>query len=185
MVSLGNAGSGARDVPPAQQDGVTIEGLIAAHHSSLYRYAFRLSGRVQDAEDLTQQTFLLAQRKLHQLRDASKALSWLYAVLRSCYLKSLRKKTEIAAAGLELDIDAIPDSIPVDEIDRELLQNTLNDLPEEFRVVLVMFYFEECSYKEIAESLEIKIGTVMSRLSRAKDRLRRELLSNSPEPATR
>ena len=185
MVSPGNASPGAQDVPPARRDGVTIEGLIAAHHGSLYRYAFRLSGRVQDAEDLTQQTFLLAQRKLHQLRDASKALSWLYAVLRSCYLKSLRKRTEVAAAGLELDIDAIPETIPMDEIDREHLQNTLDDLPEDFRVVLVMFYFEDCSYKEIAESLEIKIGTVMSRLSRAKARLRRGLLSTSPEPATR
>ena len=63
------------------------------------------------------------------------------------------------------------------EIDRERLQEALNRLPEAFRLVVVMFYFEECSYREIAERLEMPIGTVMSRLARAKGYLRSSMLA--------
>ena len=76
-----------------------------------------------------------------------------------------------------MEIDKIPENVPVgDEIDRERLQQAINELPETFRLVLLMYYFEECSYKEIAAQLEIEIGTVMSRLSRAKARLRYQLI---------
>jgi RNA polymerase sigma-70 factor (ECF subfamily) len=81
-----------------------------------------------------------------------------------------------------LDLGDIPDpslgASPIDEaspIDGERLQLALNELPEEFRLVLVMFYFEECTYREIADKLEIPLGTVMSRLSRGKQRLRERL----------
>src|SRR5688572_30072838 len=66
----------------------TLPQLIHEHAAPLYRYAFRLAGQASDAEDLVQQTFLVAQRKLHQLREADRASAWLYAVLRSCFLKS-------------------------------------------------------------------------------------------------
>ena len=62
---------------------VTIADLITAHHAMIFRYAYRLSGNSTDAEDLTQQTFMVAQQKLHQLREADRAGAWLYAVLRS------------------------------------------------------------------------------------------------------
>jgi RNA polymerase sigma-70 factor (ECF subfamily) len=71
--------------------------------------------------------------------------------------------------------DFNPDSL---EVDTERLQIALNQLPDESRIVLVMFYFEDASYKEIAEQLQLKLGTVMSRLSRAKQRLRRLLAEN-------
>ena len=148
--------------------------LIVAHHAALYRYAYRLSGSQADAEDLTQQTFLVAQQKLHQLRDAERAGAWLYAVLRSCYLKQCRKRQPISA--LNLPLDEIPaHDVAADTIDREALQAALGELPEEFRIVVLMFYFEDLSYKEIAEQLEIPIGTVMSRLSRSKNHLRARL----------
>ncbi|MBB76754.1 MAG: RNA polymerase subunit sigma [Planctomycetaceae bacterium] len=154
-----------------------IEELIDQHHGTLYRYAYRLTGRVEDAEDLTQQVFLLAQQKLHQIRDASKARSWLFAVLRTCFLKNCRKRVEIPVTGMAMEIDDIPQDVPGgDEIDCERLQQAINELPETFRLVLLMYYFEECSYKEIAAHLEIEIGTVMSRLSRAKARLRYQLI---------
>jgi RNA polymerase sigma-70 factor (ECF subfamily) len=154
-----------------------IEELIDRHHATLYRYAYRLTGRVEDAEDLTQQAFLLAQQKVHQIRDPSKSRSWLFAVLRTCFLKNCRKRVEIPATGMAMEIDDIPKNMPVgDEIDSERLQQAINELPETFRLVLLMYYFEECSYKEIATQLEIEIGTVMSRLSRAKARLRYQLI---------
>src|SRR5262245_578763 len=70
---------------------VDVATLVAEHHAELFRYAYRLTGSVHDAEDLTQQTFLTAQAKLDQLRDAACARSWLYAIVRNTYLKSRRQ----------------------------------------------------------------------------------------------
>lgn len=153
--------------------------LIVAHHAALYRYAFRLSGSQADAEDLTQQTFLIAQQKLHQLRDADRAASWLYAVLRSCFWKQQRRRHPPGTLLVNLPLEEIAEpAITTEDIDREALQAALGELPDEFRVVVLMFYFEELSYKEIAEQLEIPIGTVMSRLSRGKQHLRTSILAD-------
>lgn len=160
-------------ISPAMQIGQ----LITDHHRAVYGYAYRLAGSVADAEDLAQQTFLVAQQKLDQVRDPSKVRSWLFSVLRSCYLKSRRKRVPTPASTLEMEINGIAEPVPdEDQIDRQLLQSALNELPDEFRIVLVMFYFEECSYKEISSQLDLPMGTVMSRLSRAKGRLRQVLL---------
>ena len=159
---------------------LTVEYLVHEYHRDLYGYAFRLCGNVADAEDLTQQTYLQASRKLNQLREASKARSWLFTVMRNLFLKSCRKRTEVPAANLEMSVDEIPETAAADDaIDCETLQQTIAALPEEFRLVLCMFYFEERSYKEIADCLSMPIGTVMSRLARAKGRLRKQLLEQS------
>ncbi len=155
---------------------VDLAGLIVAHHAALYRYAYRLCGCATEADDLTQQAFLVAQQRLHQLREADRAGAWLFAVLRSCFLKSLRRQRPANAATLNVEVEEFAGPMPAaEEIDRERLAAALADLPEEFRLVVLMFYFEELSYQEIAEQLEIPIGTVMSRLSRAKGHLRRRL----------
>jgi RNA polymerase sigma-70 factor (ECF subfamily) len=155
---------------------VDIARLVAEHHAAVYRYAYRLAGAECDAEDLTQQTFLAAQLKLDQLRDPEHGRGWLYAILRNSYLKMRRKRSPVAAACLELDIDAIPEDVPeASTVDPERLQTALNELPDEFKVVLLLFYFEGCSYREIAEKLSLPAGTVMSRLSRAKGHLRSRL----------
>ena len=160
-----------------------IRQLVLDHYQAVYRYAFRLTGSEADAEDITQQTFLLAHRKLHQVREANKATGWLFAVLRSCYLKSHRRRRPISAGQLELDVHDIPDrDVQEQDIDRELLQHALDELTEDSRIVLVLFYFEQLTYKEIAEQLGVAIGTVMSRLSRGKARLR-ERLESQPTSA--
>ncbi len=157
-----------RDVPELRQ-------LVVAHHEALYRYAYRLAGNTCDAEDLTQQTFLVAQQRLHQVRDPDKVEAWLFAVLRNCYFKGCRKPRTVLATNLEISLEAIPAPLGLAQIDRQTLQAALDELPDAFRIVILMFYFEGCSYKEIASQLEIPIGTVMSRLARAKAHLRRRL----------
>ncbi|MHB8900051.1 MAG: RNA polymerase sigma factor [Thermoguttaceae bacterium] len=155
-----------------------ITQLVLDHHREIYGYAFRLCGSIADAEDLSQSVFLTAQEKLGQLREVENVRGWLYAILRSHFLKLCRKKRPIPAATLEMNFDEL--SGPVEdagEIDREALQKALSGLPESHRMVLVMFYYEQCSYQEIAERLETPVGTVMSRLARAKARLRAELTS--------
>jgi RNA polymerase sigma-70 factor (ECF subfamily) len=159
----------------SQQPCADLAELARAHHAAVYRYAYRLCGNATEAEDLTQQTFLIAVRKVHQVREAERACSWLLAVVRSCFLKSLRKLRPVAVGGLEEEPEQTDETPELDEVDRERLTAALADLPGEFRVVVLMFYFEELSYQEIASELEIPIGTVMSRLSRAKGHLRRKL----------
>lgn len=149
--------------------------LVERHYALLYRYAFRLSGSEADAEDLTQQTFLVAQTKLDQLRDAERAKSWLCAILRNVYLKEMRSEACLSAQSLEMLAEPAVQPVKEPEFDSEQLQNVLNDLPEEYRTPLILFYFEEFSYKEIAEQMELPPGTVMSRLSRAKSYLRQRL----------
>ena len=161
-----------------------IARLVADHHAAVYRYAYRLTGAACDAEDLTQQTFLAAQQNLRQLRDAQHGRSWLYAILRNSYLKLRRKRVPLSAASLELDINSVPEDLPeIAAIDPERLQSALNELPDEFKMAVLLFYYEGCSYREIAEKLATPIGTVMSRLSRAKGHLRARLFDGELQAA--
>jgi RNA polymerase sigma-70 factor (ECF subfamily) len=162
-----------------------IARLAAEHHASVYRAAYRLCGSTTDAEDLAQQTFLIAQRSLDQLRDPAAARAWLAAILRSCFLKSVRKRRPLTAADRELDLTLVPGPIPEPSlVDTERLQTALDALPADGKMILQMFYFEEQSYRDIAASLDVPIGTVMSRLSRAKEQLRRRLAELETAAAT-
>lgn len=156
---------------------VDLRRLVHEHHADVYRYARRLSGQDADAEDLVQQTFLAAQRSLDQLREPEKARSWLLAIARNCFLRARQKRRPVAATSVDLDVHQVP--VPPDEmpIDSAAVQEAIGELPDEFRVVVLMFYFEFLSYRQIAEELDVPIGTVMSRLSRAKGHLRRRLLA--------
>jgi RNA polymerase sigma-70 factor (ECF subfamily) len=89
----------------------------------------------------------------------------------------------VAANVIDLNVDEVAGTPEVDEVDREQLAAALTELPDEFRLVVLMFYFEELSYQEIAESLDIPIGTVMSRLSRAKGHLRQRLSAGAANAA--
>lgn len=154
---------------------LALAALVEEHSELLYRYAFRLSGSATEAEDLTQQTFLAAHRHLDQLREPGRAKSWLCSILRNVYLKQVRNQP-VAHVSLqdvaELSTDAGMES-PVDE---EQLQAALLELPEEYRSPVILFYFGDLSYKEIAEQLAVPIGTVMSRLARAKSFLKKRLV---------
>lgn len=153
-----------------------LAALVEAHHAVLYRYALRLTRSPADAEDLTQQTYLKAQTRIGQLRDPGAARSWLMTVLRNCYLRQHRRGSSQREKNIDLSLDCFPeDDATQSDIDREALTAALDELSEEFRMVLLLYYFEELSYREIAEQLDLPSGTVMSRLSRAKSHLRRRL----------
>jgi RNA polymerase sigma factor (sigma-70 family) len=155
--------------------------LVADHHQALYRYAYRLSGSASDAEDLTQQVFLIAQQKLNQVRDAAGVRGWLFTVLRNCFLKSRQRRQALPIA--DVDCNEIPEKAPQQPIDGGELQQAIDTLGDDFKLVVMMFYFEHRSYREIAESLDVPLGTVMSRLARAKAHLRHRLAE--PEQPTK
>ncbi len=159
---------------------LALAALVEEYSEMLFRYAYRLSGSAADAEDLTQQTFLAAHRHLEQLREPGRAKSWLCAILRNVYLKQLRSHCGIEPDSLQDVAEPASEVALENPIDEEQLQAALLELPEEYRSPVVLFYFGELSYKEIAEQLEVPIGTVMSRLARAKSLLKKRL---SPLPA--
>jgi RNA polymerase sigma-70 factor (ECF subfamily) len=153
-----------------------ITHLVDEHYQSLYRYAYRLSGAAADAEDLTQEAFCKAQAQLGSLRDPDRAKPWLFSILRNAYLH--RARSDRAHKQVSLDaVGDLPGDGPADvpEVDPERLQLALNELPEGFRTPVILFYFEDMSYRDIAEQMDLPIGTVMSRLARAKTHLRERL----------
>jgi RNA polymerase sigma-70 factor (ECF subfamily) len=153
-----------------------MEALVDAHYAALYRYAYRLSGMASEADDLTQETFCQAQNKLHQLREPNCAKAWLFCILRNTYLHRRRagkKEKQVSLDAIAELPDRLPDSLPV--VDSAQLQKALDELPELFRTPVILFYFEEFSYRDIAEQMSVPLGTVMSRLARAKTFLRQRL----------
>ena len=156
--------------------GLGVRDLIDAHYDSLYRYAYRLSGSSADAEDLTQEAFSKALARLPQLREPDRARGWLFRILRNAYLHRIRDERRHRILPLDSVgelAEETDDSRP--EVDPAKLQEALNDLDETFRTPIILFYFEEFSYRDIADQMELPIGTVMSRLARAKAYLRSRL----------
>jgi RNA polymerase sigma-70 factor (ECF subfamily) len=155
--------------------------LIDEHYQLVYRYAYRLCGDAGEAEDLAQHTFLTAQAKLDQLREAGAARNWLCTIVRHAFLRQ-RRPSQRPLPLLD-GVEPCTEFPPPEEIDEAALQAALDALPEEFRAPVVLFYFQGFSYKDIASQLQVPVGTVMSRLSRAKAQLRARL-SDEDGPAT-
>jgi RNA polymerase sigma-70 factor (ECF subfamily) len=155
----------------------TVQRLVDDHYMALYRYAFRLSGGSADAEDLTQEAFCKAQDHLAQLREPDRAKAWLFSILRNAYLHRMRSERQERCVSLDAIGDLPePSPEPLPAVDPEQLQHALDDLPELFRTPVILYYFEEFSYRDIAEQMDLPIGTVMSRLARAKAYLRERLM---------
>ncbi|HEV8543147.1 MAG TPA: RNA polymerase sigma factor [Verrucomicrobiae bacterium] len=142
--------------------------LVDQHYSSLYRFAFSLTRQESDACDLTQETFYIWARKGHQVRDERKVKSWLFTTLHREYLQKHRRISrfpEIELTAAEPELPEISAATP-ERFDRESVLGALGKLDQNFRSVLALFYLEDYSYPEIAEVLNIPLGTVKSRISR-------------------
>ena len=109
--------SGGDESGASSVNSVDMERLVRQFHADVYRYAYRLTGRQADAEDVTQQAFLVAQQRLHQVRHPERIQGWLYTIARTCFLKSVRKRQPVSAASIELNVEEIPDSAEQTEID--------------------------------------------------------------------
>jgi len=157
---------------------IDFQQLVDRQYAPLYRFALSLAKSEADAADLTQQTFFLWASKGDQLRDGSKAKPWLFKTLYREFLG--RRRHEIYFPKIELDdVDEKEMSISpnVNAFDSPTVLQALREVEEPFRAPLTLFYLEQFSYREIADVLQVPIGTVMSRLSRGKALLRQRLLS--------
>jgi len=152
--------------------------LVDRQYAPLFRFALSLSKSEADAADLTQQTFFLWASKGHQLRDRSKAKSWLFTTLYREFLGRCRHDVRFPKIELEDAREEEMSILPnVNAFDGATVLEALREVEEPFRAPIALFYLEQFSYQEIADVLEVPIGTVMSRLSRGKALLRQRLRS--------
>lgn len=155
-----------------------FEELVDAHYQALFRFGMSLSRNAETAADLVQETFCIWAAKGGQLRDRSKAKTWLFTTLHREFLSQRRRASKFsdepideeaagAVAGSQEDAER--------QMDGQRALELLGALDETYRAPLALFYLQQHSYKEIAEILDVPIGTVMSRLSRGKEMLRRRM----------
>lgn len=161
-----------------------FEQVVADHHTALFRFALSLARNSADADDLTQQTFYIWATKGHTLRDVSKLKTWLFTTLYREFLKGRRRSTRHVAFDDLPPTEQDPPDVEVSAIDRmdaDLVLQALHEVTPIAREPLSLFYLQNLSYLEIAEILDVPIGTVMSRLSRGKIQLRSLLARKATE----
>lgn len=175
------AASTTPTAPAVEAAGVDYDWAVAEFYEPLYKFAFGLAGNESDAADLTQDTYRVLLIKGDAIRDARKVKSWLFTTLYRQFLGRRRHATRFPETHIESADWELPTITPqhADALDGSLVVAALQQLEEKYRAPLAMFYLEELSYKEMAEVLGLPIGTIMSRMSRGKEILRRRLQAPS------
>ena len=154
--------------------------LVREHGDRVYRLAYRLSGNAQDAEDLTQDTFIRVFRSLSNYQPGTFE-GWLHRITTNLFLDMVRRRSRIRMEALPEDYDRVPSDRPNPEqiyhdarLDPDL-QSALDSLAPEFRAAIVLCDIEGLSYEEIGATLGVKLGTVRSRIHRGRQALREYL----------
>lgn len=152
--------------------------LVDALYAPLFRFAVSLTRSEADASDLTQQTFYIWATKGHTLREVAKAKTWLFTTLYREFIRSRRRGQRMDyLEDLPPEEQDPPDLEPdqIARLDHDVVLAALQELDPVFRAPLTLFYLKDLTYAEIAEILDVPIGTVMSRLNRGKAHLRAAL----------
>ena len=158
----------------------SFEELAMPLFDRLYNFAHWLTQDRQEAEDLVQETYAKALKGFSSFQQGTNFRAWIYQILRNTFLTSRTGLRSTATVPLDMESDSpmlpavkdTPESILLQRSDRQLVQEALSRLPVPYREVLLLCEFEEMSYQEISATLAIPMGTVMSRLSRARQALR-------------
>ncbi len=157
-----------------------FEHCVADHHAAMYRVALRLTGCTNAARDLVQEAYLQAWSGLEGLRDPQRMTSWLFAILRNQHLKRVRREGRNRPLR-EQDLQNLSDhhpassrtysgTVPQETIDQ--VQTAVEQLDDDHKWPLLLHVMEELSVQEVATALELPPGTVMSRLHRARKKLK-------------
>ena len=170
-----------------------FEELALPLFDALYNFARWLVHDSHDAEDLVQETYLKALRSFASFQPGTNFRAWMFRILRNNFLSSrskLERRMTVAMDseedGPELAVDTeTPETILMNRFNSQLVQRAIDNLPVHYREAMLLCEVEEMSYQEIAEILTIPIGTVMSRLARARKAVRESLLSAPDAPQSR
>jgi RNA polymerase sigma-70 factor (ECF subfamily) len=171
------------EVPDQPLPAATFEDLALPLFDQLYNFARWLTEDTTEAEDLVQETYAKALRGFSSFQAGTNFRAWMYRILRNSFLSS-RTGLKSTVVFDEEEHDSVPatdsptpETLLMDKSDRAMVQQALEELPIHFREILLLCEVEEMSYQEIAETLAIPSGTVMSRLFRARKALRSLLLA--------
>ena len=161
--------------------------LIRRYERPVFSLVYRMVRDRELAEDLTQQTFYVWATKGHQLREKEKVKTWLFTTLHRMFLESCRRRTRFPHQELETADVELPVIHPheISRLDTAHVVATLGRVDESFQAPVALFYLQDHSYKEIAEILELPLGTVKSRISRGIAQLQKMLAKDLPTPDNR
>jgi RNA polymerase sigma factor (sigma-70 family) len=167
-----------------------FDGEFMPHIHSMYNFAYRLTLERDDAKDLVQDTYLKAFRFIESFQKGTNAKAWLFRILKNSFINDYRKKSKEPSKVDYQDVETYYNS---DEVDRQItpdlrveslkdmigdeISNALNSLDVDFRTVIILCDLEGFKYEEMAKILDIPIGTVRSRLHRARNLLKEKLKS--------
>jgi len=149
--------------------------IVSRHYEGLYKFALSLTRAESDARDLTQQAFYVWAAKGHQLRDRSKTKAWLFTTLHRAFLETRRRNSRFPQHSLEeFSVEEFAAASPdfANAVDSTQVLSALAKVDEIYQAAVALFYLEDCSYQEIAEILEVPLGTVKSRIARGIGQLR-------------
>ena len=173
--------------PSSEHDKARFEELAMPMFHSLYNLACWLAQNSNEAEDLVQETYLKALRGFDTFEPGTNFRAWIFQILRNTFLGSRSKLERRMTQAVESEEDlppapATPESLLIGRSEVDAVRSAIEQLPIIFREVILLCDVEEASYREIAEILSIPVGTVMSRLSRARKTVRESLRGASGTP---
>jgi len=164
----------------------TWDEVVELHSARVYRLAYRLTGNRQDAEDLTQEVFVRVFRSLSTYTPGTFE-GWLHRITTNLFLDGARRKAKIRFDALADDADTripsrtvTPDAAVLEGLFDDDVETALAALPPDFRAAVVLCDIEGLSYEEIADVLDLKLGTVRSRIHRGRSMLRKALAHRAP-----
>jgi RNA polymerase sigma-70 factor, ECF subfamily len=163
----------------AEARAVSFEELAVPLFDQLYNFASWLTRDRSEAEDLVQETYIKALRGFSSFQLGTNFRAWMYRILRNTFLTSRTGLKATMTVSLELEEDNLelpieretPEAMLIERSNWQLIQNAIDELPLHYREILLLCDLEEMSYRDISETLSIPLGTVMSRLSRARNNL--------------
>ena len=157
--------------------------LVDLHYGALFRFAMSLTRSETDAADLVQATFLTWASKGHQLQDPAKAKSWLFTTLHRAFLECHRHSTRFP----HVELTAVESELPeveveaVSQLDAQSALDLLAKIDPQYQAPVALFYLEDYSYLQIAEILQVPLGTVKSRIARGLAQLKSLIRSGAPK----
>ena len=191
-IGLGSQAMVRLGVPSSQdvQLSAGFEEMAMPLFDSLYNFARWLAQSSNDAEDLVQETYLKALRSFASFQPGTNLRAWMFQILRNTFLSSRSKLERRMTVAMDSEEDGpelavnreTPETILMNRSNSQLVQRAIDDLPVHYRETLLLCEVEEMSYQEIAEILSIPIGTVMSRLARARKMVRDSLRTTTGAP---